>query len=270
MKTYHRVLTIAGSDPSGGAGIQADIKTISACGCFAASAITAVVDENTLGVTGVHSVPLDFVRGQICSVLDDIGADAIKIGMLDSPALVEVVAEMLEAYRVRHVVLDPVMVAQSGDRLVSDSTLDVLRGRLLPLATVLTPNQPEAEVLLGRKISSPAEVAAAALDLQKLGCPNVLLKGGHFEADAVATDWLAMQGHPEPRAFSVERIQTRNNHGTGCTLSSAIASFLAKGEPLDVAVRHAKTYITEAIRAGAEYQIGRGNGPVHHFWAIWS
>lgn len=270
-KTYPRVLSIAGSDCSGGAGIQADIKTISACGAYAMTAVTAVVDENTVGVTGIWEVPPEFVCGEIRSCLDDIGADAIKIGMLGTPELVRAVARQLaESAAGVPIVLDPVMVAQSGDRLVGDEAAEALKGELLPLAAVITPNLPEASVLLGRPIRRAEDLAPAAEELcRRFGCAAALIKGGHLEEGEDSDDLLYEKSVGRCIPFPAERIATRNNHGTGCTLSSAIAAHLALGHPLVDAVRRAKAYITEAIRSGAEYRIGNGHGPVHHFWNWW-
>ena len=248
-KHYKRALTIAGSDPSGGAGIQADLKTFSACGCYGMSAIVAVVDENTVGVTGVHPVPVDFVTGQIRSVLDDIGADAVKIGMLHSSELIRAVRQTLAAYDIRNVVLDPVMVATSGDRLLQEEAIATLQEELVPFVRVITPNIPEAEILLGRKVS-------------------VLLKAGHLH-DAELIDVFYNAETDEATPLRSMRLDTPNTHGTGCTLSSAVAAFLAQGLPLDEAVVCAKEYINAAIIAGAEYEIGKGHGPVHHFFNFW-
>ena len=265
MKQYSKVLTIAGSDPSGGAGIQADIKTISAMGCYAASAITSVVNENTVGVYGVHDIPADFVIGQIESVLDDIGVDAIKIGMLHSPELAHAVAELLKARQIKNVVLDPVMVATSGGDLMLSETLDVLRKELIPLARIITPNIPEAEKLLdGRPIASVDDMKEAASDLTDLGT-SVLLKGGHLKGD-IMIDVLCNVETMQRLELPSDRVKTNNTHGTGCTLSSAIASALALGKDLTPAVVSAKEYMTQAITAGAEYEIGKGHGPVCHFF----
>ena len=271
-KTYPRVLSIAGSDCSGGAGIQADIKSISACGAFAMSAVTAVVDENTVGVTGIWEVPPEFVCGQIRSCLEDIGADAIKIGMLGTPELVRAVARQLaESARGIPIVLDPVMVAQSGDRLVGDEAAAALRGELLPMARIITPNLPEASVLLDRPILRRADLREGAAELcRRFGCAAALVKGGHLAEGEDSDDLLYESdgaGGGRWVEFPGERIATRNNHGTGCTLSSAIAAHLALGYPLEEAVRRAKAYITEAIRSGAGYRVGKGHGPVDHFWA---
>lgn len=272
MKTYKRVLSIAGSDCSGGAGIDADLKTVSACGAYAMAAVTALVAENTVGVQAIHEVPADFVRAQIASCLDDIGADAVKIGMLGSPALIEAVAASLdEKARGIPVVLDPVMVAQSGDRLVDDASAAALERLLLPRAAIVTPNLPEAEALSGMSIRSGAALPAAAEAIAaKAGAGTaVLIKGGHLEDEPESDDFLRLAGGKTLR-LEGKRIATRNNHGTGCTLSSAIAAFLAHGCGVADAVRKAKDYITGAIRAGAAYEIGHGHGPVHHFHAFWA
>lgn len=268
-KTYKRVMTIAGSDPSGGAGVQADIKTISACGCFATSAIVAVVDENTVGVTGVFPIPADFVVGQIHSILDDIGTDAVKIGMLHSSELIHAVRNVLDEYpAVRDIVLDPVMVATSGDPLLQADAVATLRDVLIPRARVITPNIPEAELLLGRKISSQEELPLAARELASLGA-SVLLKAGHLTDDEL-TDIFCNAETGEILELRSRRVATPNTHGTGCTLSSAFASYLALGHSLDDAARLAKDYIASAIAAGASYTIGHGHGPVHHFHPFWS
>ncbi|MBP5136504.1 MAG: bifunctional hydroxymethylpyrimidine kinase/phosphomethylpyrimidine kinase [Paludibacteraceae bacterium] len=264
---YKKTLTIAGSDPSGGAGIQADIKTMSALGCYAASAITAVVDENTCGVTGVMPVPPAFVKGQIKSVMDDIEPDAIKIGMVYSQELVEVIAETLSAYSVRNIVVDPVMVATSGDALSNGLIAQALMNTLMPLGRIITPNIPEAEVLLGEAIGAD-DMEDAARRLSDKVKTSVLLKAGHIEADTL-TDILYNAESGKVVRLSSPKVDTVNTHGTGCTLSSAIASFLAHGESLDEAVGKAKEYISSAIREGANYKIGHGHGPVHHFHNLW-
>ena len=264
-KTYTRVLTIAGSDSGGGAGIQADLKTIGANGCYGMSVITALTAQNTLGVSGIHAVPVDFVVAQMEAVLSDIGVDAVKIGMLFSPELIRAVAEQLQKFGVRTIVLDPVMVAQSGDKLLQDEAIDALKHYLIPLAELITPNLPEASVLLNREITTAAALETAAIELAGLGCRNVLIKGGHLESGD-SDDCLYLAHDQRIITFPGVRIATHNNHGTGCTLSSAIASFLAKGENMVTAVGHAKEYITDAIRAGAAYTLGKGHGPVHHFY----
>ena len=265
MKEQCAALTIAGSDSVGGAGIQADLKTFAANECYGMSVITALTAQNTTGVTGIHAVPVAFVAAQIEAVLSDIGADAVKIGMLFSPQLIRTVADSLKKFTPSAVVLDPVMVAQSGDKLLQDEAIDALKHELIPLAHLITPNLPEASVLLGRAIATTPAIEQAAIDLAALGCGNVLIKGGHLETGD-SDDCLYLGGERRAVILPGERIATRNNHGTGCTLSSAIAASLAKGATMEQAVRQAKTYITNAIRAGAEYTIGHGHGPVHHFF----
>ena len=265
MKHYTRVMTIAGSDPSGGAGIQADIKTISAIGCFATSAIVAVVDENTVGVTGVHPVPVEFVTGQIHSILDDIGTDAVKIGMLHSSELICAVRKTLDEYpEIGNVVFDPVMVATSGDPLLEADAVDTLRTVLIPRARIITPNIPEAELLLGNRIETQSELADAARELSKFGA-SVFLKAGHL-SDEELIDVFYNAETGKLMELSSPRIYTRNTHGTGCTLSSALASYLALGYDPDIAARRAKDYISAAIASGADFEIGKGHGPVNHFF----
>lgn len=266
--SYHRVMTVAGSDPSGGAGVQADIKTISACGCYATSAIVAVVDENTVGVTGVHPIPVEFVVGQMHSILDDIGTDAIKIGMLHSSSLIKAVRGVLDEYpQIHNIVLDPVMVATSGDPLLQPDAVATLRDTLLPRCAIITPNIPEAEILLGSKLEFQDQLPDAARELGKLGA-SVLLKAGHL-TDQNLVDIFFDRNTGELSHLQSKRLDTKNTHGTGCTLSSALASFLALGHPLKDAARLAKEYINKAIVAGANYKIGHGHGPVHHFHAFW-
>ena len=268
MKHYKRALTIAGSDPSGGAGIQADLKTFSACGCYGMSAIVAVVDENTVGVTGVHPVPVEFVTGQIRPVLSDIGADAVKIGMLHSSELIRAVKSTLEEFDMRNVVLDPVMVATSGDKLLQDEAVETLQRELIPYVRVITPNIPEAEILLGRKIESQEQLPELARELSLDGRVSVLLKAGHLTDEELIDVFYDAESDRTVELRS-QRLATANTHGTGCTLSSAVAAFLAHGYELTEAVRRAKAYIDAAIRAGADYAIGHGHGPVHHFHGFW-
>ena len=268
MKSYKRALTIAGSDPSGGAGIQADLKTFSACGCFGTSAIVAVVDENTVGVTGVHPVPVEFVVGQIRSVLDDIGTDAVKIGMLHSSELIRTVRQTLAEYDIRNVVLDPVMVATSGDPLLQQEAVATLRDELIPHVRIITPNIPEAELLLGRRTRGRGPHRGAPPVVQCGGRVSVFLKAGHLHDRELADIFYNAEEDRILRLRS-ERLDTPNTHGTGCTLSSALAAFLARGERLDDAATHAKEYIAGAIAAGAAYRIGHGHGPVHHFYRFW-
>ena len=268
MKQYKRALSIAGSDPSGGAGIQADLKAFSACGCFGTTAIVAVVDENTVGVTGVHPIPVDFVTGQIKSVLDDIGADAIKIGMLHSLELIRAVKSTLENYNIPNIVLDPVMVATSGDKLLQDEAIDTLKNELVPFVRVITPNIPEAEILLGNKIQGQQDLPSVARQISCNGNVSVLLKAGHLTDDELI-DIFYNAETDEIIELSSKRIQTKNTHGTGCTFSSALTAFLAHGLLLNDAVRKAKEYMNQAIIQGAEYEIGKGHGPVHHFFDFW-
>ena len=267
-KQYNRVLTIAGSDSGGGAGIQADIKAISAMGCFATSAITAVTVQNTLGVEGVHPIPLDIIRGQIDAVLSDIGADSVKIGMLHSSEVVEVVAEALARHNVKNIVLDPVMVSTSGHRLIEESAIKTLCEVLIPRARVITPNIPEAEILAGVKITSSKQFPEVARTLSMGGKVSVLLKAGHLTDECVEDLFYNAEDDSLTLLPSV-RIATPNTHGTGCTLSSAFAAALAKGLPLTEAAAAAKEYIVSAIGSGAEYEIGHGHGPVNHFWNLW-
>ncbi|RDI10949.1 bifunctional hydroxymethylpyrimidine kinase/phosphomethylpyrimidine kinase [Comamonas sp. AG1104] len=267
-KRYARVLSIAGSDSGGGAGIQADLKTCAALGCYGMTAITAITVQNTLGVTGIHGIPLDTVRGQIDAVVQDIGVDAVKIGMLATPDVVSVVADAIRRHRIRNVVLDPVMVATSGDRLIVPETAQALVQELFPLATVITPNLDEAALLLGRNIDGIGALDAAVADLLAMGAPAVLLKGGHLSGDLVM-DVLGRQGQQASDYLRLQsqRIVTHNGHGTGCTLSSAIASFLAQGLALEAAVTEARRYILGAIEAGAEVYTGQGHGPLNHGYA---
>ncbi len=259
---YARVLTIAGSDSGGGAGIQADLKTFAALGCYGMTAITALTAQNTVGVQGIHAVPPAFLRSQLQSVIEDIGVDAVKIGMLHEPGVVEVVAWAIQHYQLQRVVLDPVMVATSGDRLIADATVRVLVDQLFPLATVITPNLDEASLLLGRPIAAVSDLSGAAQALLSQGARAVLLKGGHLPGDQVV-DVLARPGHVD-MVLASSRMASRNTHGTGCTLSSAIAAHLALGEPLEPAVRAARQYILGAIQAGAGVQVGHGHGPLNH------
>ncbi len=262
---YVRVLTIAGSDSGGGAGIQADLKTFAALGCYGMSAITALTAQNTQGVQGIQALPASFLKAQLQSVIEDIGVDAVKIGMLHEPAVVEVVAWAIDHYQLHNVVLDPVMVATSGDRLIAEPTVRVLVDLLFPRVSVITPNLDEASLLLQRPIPSVAELSLAAHDLLGQGAAAVLLKGGHLPGDQVV-DLLARPGMADIELAS-PRIPSRNTHGTGCTLSSAIAAHLALGATLEAAVRQARAYILEAIRHGAQMVIGQGHGPLNHGYA---
>ncbi len=322
-KKYPIVLSIAGSDSVGGAGIQADIKAISATGSYAATAITAVTVQNTLGVEAVHPVPLEIVEAQINSVLSDIGADAVKIGMLHSAELIHGVKRSLNKFNIRNIVLDPVMVSTSGHRLLQEDAVQVLIEELMPMARIITPNIPEAEILLQRKIKSQNDLRQAAIYLSDMfsSCSSrepaaskqvtsdssseqcsstaivsipdssehiskqtagvsVLMKAGHImeaadvgmpahiSGQTTITDVLFIAEERKIVELPSQCINTRNTHGTGCTLSSAIASYLAQGESLESAVRKAKVYIANAIKSGADYEIGHGHGPVNHFWNL--
>ena len=262
-----KVLTIAGSDSGGGAGIQADIKSISANGCFATSAITAITAQNTLGVNAVEGLSIDILEGQIEAVLSDIGTDSVKIGMLHSAEVVRSVARLLRKYGIKDVVLDPVMVSTSGHKLIEDSAIAVLKSDLMPLARVITPNIPEAEILLGEPIEKQGDLPAAARRLAQQYDVSVLLKAGHLVDDELI-DIFYNNETGEVIELSARRVDTPNTHGTGCTLSSAFAAQLAKGLPLNEAARAAKEYINQAITHGAAYTIGNGHGPVHHFYNL--
>ena len=267
-RQYCKVLTIAGSDSGGGAGIQADLKTFSAIGCYGMSVITALTAQNTQGVKGIHAVPPAFAVEQIEAVLTDIGADAIKIGMLYSAELIEAVARELKKQGARKIVLDPVMVAQSGDKLLQDDAIEAIKENLMPLADVVTPNIPEASVLTGRRLNRREDIESAAETLAQHGSRSILIKGGHGD-ESKSTDLLFLARESRFVSLEADRIETRNNHGTGCTLSSAIASYMAKGMDIEEAVQKAKAFMNHAIAAGAAYKIGHGHGPVHHFFQWW-
>ncbi len=267
-REYYRVLTIAGSDSGGGAGIQADLKTFAAIGCYGMSVITALTAQNTQGVTAIHALPPSFAIEQMTAVFTDIGADAVKIGMLYSAELIEAISETLNKYRARNIVLDPVMVAQSGDKLLQDDAIQAIKDHLMPVADVVTPNLPEAEVLLGQKIESFEDMQRAARSLAQFGSRSVLIKGGHLE-ESKSTDLLYLTEEDRFVSLEADRIASANNHGTGCTLSSAIAAYMSRGSHIEEATRQAKTFIHKAIGAGAAYKIGHGHGPVHHFFEFW-
>lgn len=255
-------LTIAGSDSSGGAGIQADLKTMTVHGVYAMSAITALTAQNTTGVTGIMEVPPAFLGEQLDDIFTDIFPDAVKIGMVSSAALIEVIADRLAFYKAANIVVDPVMVATSGSRLIDEAAVQTLKDRLIPMADLLTPNVPEAEILSGMKIDSPEDMEQAARVIgESCGCA-VLCKGGHQQNDA--NDLLYRNG--EVRWFYGKRIANPNTHGTGCTLSSAIAANLAKGMDMDLAVERAKVYLSGAL--GAMLDLGKGSGPMNHAFAV--
>ncbi len=261
-------LTIAGSDSSGGAGIQADLKTFAALGVYGASAITALTAQNTQGVSAIHDVPADFVAAQIDAVFADLDVGAVKIGMLSQAAVVETVAAALDRHQARNIVLDPVMVASSGAKLLADDAIANLRRLLIPCARAITPNLPEAALLLDASLArDEAEMEAQARALiERFRAQAVLIKGGHGES-AESVDLLVDEGGTA--RFAEKRIATRNTHGTGCTLSSAIAAGLAKGFDLTAAVRAAKTYVTAAIAAADQLNVGHGHGPLNHFYDSW-
>jgi hydroxymethylpyrimidine/phosphomethylpyrimidine kinase len=261
------ILTIAGSDSGGGAGIQADIKTISALGGFATTAITAVTVQNTLGVMGIHDIPPKIVAEQIEAVLDDFSVKAVKIGMLNQPYLAGLVGSILKKYRIENVVLDPVMISSSCDKLMQRSTVEQLKKELFPAAKIITPNLYEASMLLQREIATIDAMETAAKDLCRFGCQAALVKGGHLSS-AEMTDILYYAQEDRIYTYSVPQIQTQNLHGTGCTLSSAVATFLGFGHPLPEAVRLGKDYITSAIEAGKDKHFGRGNNSVGHFFML--
>ena len=269
-KSYPKVLSIAGSDSSGGAGIQADLKTFSALGVYGATAITAITAQNTQGVNSQFALPPQMVYDQIAAVMDDIEPSVVKIGMLSNVEIVNAVADALSNYDVK-IVLDPVIVSTSGHRLLSVEAQDVIKERLLPMCEIVTPNIPEMETLANMTVSTYEEKEKAANHLLSLGAKSVLLKGGHEEGE-IKKDYLFFNGQQsivngqQSLSFVSETILTKNVHGTGCTLSSAIAAFMARGFALEDAVREAKLYVTEAIRAGADVKIGHGFGPVNHFF----
>ena len=257
-----RALTIAGSDSGGGAGIQADLKTFAARGVFGMSVLTALTAQNTIGVQGIFEIPPDFVARQIDSVASDIGVDAVKTGMLSSAPIIAMIAAKIREYRLTPLVVDPVMVAKGGDPLLRDDARGALIQQLLPLATVVTPNLHEARALCGFEITTLEEMRRAAQTINRMGPRNVVVKGGHLPAESDAID-LLYDGKTF-QEFRAPRLQTRNDHGTGCTFASAIAAELAKGQSIADAVRIAKDYLTQVLRASANLQIGQGHGPMNH------
>lgn len=257
----YQCLSIAGFDGSGGAGIQADLKTFSALGCYGMNVLTAVAVQNTQGVKSCYDLPLQCIEEQLDAIFEDIPPNAIKIGMLYSKDIIECVARALEKYaRNTPIVLDPVMLAKSGDALLLPSAIEALKSTLIPLCTLITPNLPEAAALVGDNPTTDA--------LLTLGAQAVLLKGGH--ATNITADDIYQDQHGNTHTFKLPRIQTRNTHGTGCTLSSAITSFLARGYPLPEACKAAKQYLYQAMLASKDCSVGKGQGPVHHFHALWT
>jgi hydroxymethylpyrimidine/phosphomethylpyrimidine kinase len=256
-------LTIAGSDSSGGAGIQADLKTFAALGVYGASVITALTAQNTNGVSGIHQVPSDFVTAQMDAVFTDLDVKAVKIGMVAQLATIDAIVAGLTRWSPKHIVLDPVMVATSGDRLLAADAVESLRNKLIPRASLITPNLPEAAALLDEPVAvSEAAIESQGKRLLSMGCPAVLIKGGHGQGTE-SIDYLVRGSGTI--ALAAPRIATGNTHGTGCSLSSAIAAGLAKGEEMETAVRHAKAWISAAIAEADRLGVGHGHGPIHHF-----
>ena len=263
MKSLRKALTIAGSDSGAGAGIQADLKTFAALGVYGTSVITAITAQNTIAVTKILELDPRLVAAQIDAVAEDIGAHALKTGMLANSRIIQIVALKIRQHAFKRVVVDPVMVAKSGDLLLRKEAVAALRARLIPLAAVLTPNIPEAEELTGMRITTGRDVERAASRLIDMGARSVVIKGGHRKGAAVDIFYDGAKFHQ----FSSPRIRTRHTHGTGCTFSAAIAAYLARGENVQTAVAHAKEFITEAIRHG--FAIGAGHSPTHHFHRFW-
>lgn len=265
----YKTLSIAGFDGSGGAGIQADIKTFSALGCYAASALTSLPVQNTMGVRSVFDIPTRCVEEQIRAILEDISIDAVKIGVLHRHAIIESVGKILREFNIKNIVVDPVMVAKRGETLLIADSIAAMKEHIFPITTVLTPNLMEASALLGRDIMEKHQMQQAAVDLLAIGPQAVVVKGGHLKGDC--DDCLAIQvGKEKIHWFENPRIQSQNTHGTGCTFSSAVTAYLARGNTVPEAVNKAKKYLTQAIEAGANIEIGGGNGPVHHFYHLWT
>jgi hydroxymethylpyrimidine/phosphomethylpyrimidine kinase len=259
-------LTIAGSDSSGGAGIQADLKTFAAFGVYGASVITALTAQNTLGVTAIHHVPTEFVTAQMDAVFSDLDVKAVKIGMVADGAVIDAIIADLDRWSAKQLVLDPVMVATSGDRLLAPEAVDALRIKLIPHAGIITPNLPEAAALLNESVAeTEVDIERQGKLLLAMGCEAVLIKGGHGKGTESVDYLFSANGVV---AFRSPRIATKNTHGTGCSLSSAIAAGLAKGDALETAVKNAKTYVSAAIAAADNLGVGRGHGPIHHFYGF--
>ncbi|WCL47807.1 bifunctional hydroxymethylpyrimidine kinase/phosphomethylpyrimidine kinase [Leptospira sp. GIMC2001] len=266
-RNFPIALSIAGFDGSGGAGMQADTKTFSALGVYACNVLTSLPIQNTTGVKGLYDLPIQAIEEQIDSMFEDLDIEAVKIGMLHKVEIIELVARKMQQYKPKFVVVDPVMVAKSGHRLLEESAVDALKSLILPIATVLTPNIPEAIDLVGHDIKSKSDMEFAAMEILKMGSKAVVVKGGHAEGNE-SEDCIVMQSE-SPVWISAKRIVSNNTHGTGCTFSAAIAAQLAKGENIYNAIKKAKSYLTQAILASAEYNIGKGKGPVHFFHAFW-
>ncbi|MBL7711105.1 MAG: bifunctional hydroxymethylpyrimidine kinase/phosphomethylpyrimidine kinase [Chitinophagaceae bacterium] len=262
--TYPSVLTIAGFDGSGGAGIQADIKTISALGCYASSVLTALPVQNTQGVRSVYAIPDQAVEEQLGAIFDDILPQAIKIGMVHAPALVSIISRALKEHPGIPVVFDPVMVATSGHRLIEEETVSCLVQQLFPLSALITPNMDEAAILARMEVKTLDDMYRAGAKIQALGCRSLLLKGGHLDSPLISSLYFDEQGHTE--TFTFEKYPTNNTHGSGCTLSSAIAGYLARGKSLREAAALGQDYVQQAICFGADVKTGKGNGPLNHFF----
>lgn len=262
--TYPSVLSIAGFDGSGGAGIQADIKTISALGCYATTVLTALPVQNTQGVRNIYPIPLEAVEDQIEAVMDDIMPDAIKIGMVHTPELVDSITATLKKYEAVPIVFDPVMVATSGHRLIEEDSINALIEQLLPIATVITPNMDEAAILANMNVKTLEEMRIAGKQIKELGCNSILMKGGHQETTNITSLFFDPNSRCHP--FEVIKIRTNNTHGSGCTLSSAIAAYLAQGRTLFEAVDLGQRYVHRAIDSGKNVRTGKGNGPLNHFF----
>jgi hydroxymethylpyrimidine/phosphomethylpyrimidine kinase len=261
---YPVVLSIAGSDSGGGAGIQADLKTISALGCFGTTAITALTVQNTLGVSGIHPIPVDFVKAQIKAVMDDLKPSAIKMGMVHSADLAIGIAEALSDYPNVPVIFDPVMVATSGDLLIANNIVETLKQYLFPIAKLITPNLDEAAILTGMEIKTIGDMKEAAVQIMRYGCNAVLIKGGHLKGPDLFDVYLDKADNE--CVFKSTAVDTVNTHGTGCSLSSAIASFIALGNDLGISISNSKKYIQQAIEQGKDVKTGDGQGPLNHFF----
>lgn len=269
MKKYPVVLTIAGSDSSGGAGIQADLKTIEVLGGFGTTVITALTAQNTLGVKEIFPVPPEFVREQFEAIASDIEINAVKTGMLHSVEIVETIVECLKKYNIKKIIVDPVMVATSGDKLIQDNTIEIIKSKLFPIATVITPNLDEAELILNREINCIEDMKSAARALLDFNCKGVLVKGGHIPDDDL-TDVFYSYEDENYYLLESKRIHTNNTHGTGCTLSASIATYCALGCDLKTSISKSHEYIYGAISSGANYRLGRGNGPLHHSFKFYN
>jgi len=267
-KPYYKALTIAGSDSGGGAGIQADLKAFSANGVYGMSVLTAITAQNTLGVQGIHPVPNEMIGQQIRSIFDDMGADVIKTGMLHSSGVIQTISQTLRDYSQPPLVVDPVMVATSGDKLLEEDAIQTMIEVMLPMASLITPNLPEAELILNRKIETPDQARKAAKDLAETGAGAILLKGGHSNEKQVL-DLLYLPQNDKWVEMPSRRIETPNTHGTGCTLASAIAAWIARGLSIREATRRGLDYTHQAIEKGAQYKLGKGHGPVNHFYQTW-